>query len=182
MSFIYLHFSYRTFLTFCSIDWFRFQKPLAIGPFRIPRCQDFWDKSLGWFLGFQSRSMILFYVKDMLSSTLIHTYFIGNKQTGQPDCSSFHGFIFIKLDGVVMLSQILPVLTPPIWQHLVNVFCKTSLKPLKPINCFIKVLSLLIYLQHSLIKNPQSKIIWYFKKTLPILYDYYVAILKNCLP
>ena len=30
--------------TFCSIDWFRFQKPLAIDPFRIPRCQDFWDK------------------------------------------------------------------------------------------------------------------------------------------
>ena len=54
MSFIYLHFSNCKFLTFCSIDWFRFQKPLAIGPFRIPRCQDFWDKSLGWFLGFQS--------------------------------------------------------------------------------------------------------------------------------
>jgi hypothetical protein len=53
MSFIYLHFSNSKFLTFCSIDWFRFQKPLAISPFRIPRCQDFWDKSLGWFLGFQ---------------------------------------------------------------------------------------------------------------------------------
>ena len=53
MSFIYLHFSNFKFLTFCSIDWFRFQKPFAIGPFRIPRCQDFWDKSLVWFLGFQ---------------------------------------------------------------------------------------------------------------------------------
>ena len=50
MSFIYLHFSNCKFLTFCSIDWFRFQKPLAIGPFWIPRYQDFWDKSLGWFL------------------------------------------------------------------------------------------------------------------------------------
>ena len=53
MSLIYLHFSNCKFLTFWSIDWFRFQKPLAIGPFWIPRCQDFWDKSLGWFLGFQ---------------------------------------------------------------------------------------------------------------------------------
>ena len=52
MSFIYLHFSNCKFLTFCSIDWFRFQKPLAIGPFRIPRCQDLLDKSLGWFHGF----------------------------------------------------------------------------------------------------------------------------------
>ena len=24
-------------------------------PFWIPRYQDFWDKSLGWFLGFQSK-------------------------------------------------------------------------------------------------------------------------------
>ena len=29
------------------------KKPLAIGPFRIPKYQDFWDKNLGWFLGFQ---------------------------------------------------------------------------------------------------------------------------------
>ena len=54
MSFIYLHFSNCKFLAFCSIDWFSFQKALAIGPFRIRRCQDFWDKSLVWFLGFQS--------------------------------------------------------------------------------------------------------------------------------
>ena len=53
MSFIYLHFYNCKFLTFCSIDWFRLQKPLATGPFQIPRYQDFWDKSLGWFLGFQ---------------------------------------------------------------------------------------------------------------------------------
>ena len=59
MSFIYLHFSNFKFLTFCSIDWFRFQKPFAIGPFRIPRCQDFWDKSLVWFLGFQYRNPFL---------------------------------------------------------------------------------------------------------------------------
>ena len=37
------------------MDWFWFQKPLAIDPFRIPRYQDFWDKSLGGFLGFQYR-------------------------------------------------------------------------------------------------------------------------------
>ena len=53
LSFIYLHFSNCKFLTFCSIDWLGFQKPLAIGPFWIPRCQDFWDKSLGCFLGSQ---------------------------------------------------------------------------------------------------------------------------------
>ena len=53
MSFIYLNFSNYKFLTFCSIDWFWFQKSFAIGPFRIWRCQDFGDKSLGWFLGFQ---------------------------------------------------------------------------------------------------------------------------------
>ena len=53
MSFIYQHFSNCKFLTFCLIDLFRFQKHLAIGPFRIQRWQDFWDKSLGWFLGFQ---------------------------------------------------------------------------------------------------------------------------------
>ena len=47
MSFIYLHFSNCKFLTFCSTDWFRFQKPLAIGPFRLPRYQDSWDKNLG---------------------------------------------------------------------------------------------------------------------------------------
>ena len=58
MSFIYLHFSNCKFLTFCSIDWFRFQKPLAIGPFRIPRCQEFWDKSFGWFLGFQFKEYL----------------------------------------------------------------------------------------------------------------------------
>ena len=51
---IYLHFSNCKFLIFCSMDWFRFQKPIAIGPFRIPRYQDFGDKSLVWFLGFQS--------------------------------------------------------------------------------------------------------------------------------
>ena len=53
MSFIYLNISNCKFLSFCSMDLFRFQKPLAISPLRIPRCQDFWDKSLGWFLGFQ---------------------------------------------------------------------------------------------------------------------------------
>ena len=39
----------------CTRDnvWFRIQKPIAIGQFRITRYQDFWDKSLGWFLGFQ---------------------------------------------------------------------------------------------------------------------------------
>ena len=37
MSFIYLHFSNCKFLIFCSMDWFRFQKPFAISPFRIPR-------------------------------------------------------------------------------------------------------------------------------------------------
>ena len=57
MSFIYLHFPNCKLLTCCSIDGLRFQKPLAIGPFWIPRYQDFWDKSLGWFLGFQIRSM-----------------------------------------------------------------------------------------------------------------------------
>ena len=31
----------------------RSKKPLAIGPFRIPRYKDFWGKSLGWLLGFQ---------------------------------------------------------------------------------------------------------------------------------
>ena len=55
MSFINIHFSNCKFLPFSSIDWFRFQKTLAIGPFRIPRYLDFWDKNLGWFLGFQSR-------------------------------------------------------------------------------------------------------------------------------
>ena len=53
MSVIYLHFSYWKFFIFCLMDWFRFQKPLAISPFRILRYQDFWDKILGWFLGFQ---------------------------------------------------------------------------------------------------------------------------------
>ena len=53
MSFICPHFSNCKFFTFCSIDWFSFQKSLAIGPFRIRRCQDCWDKSLGWFLGLQ---------------------------------------------------------------------------------------------------------------------------------
>ena len=57
ISFIYLHFSNCKFLTFCSIDWFRFQKPFAIGPFRILRCQDFWDTSLVWFLGFQFKDL-----------------------------------------------------------------------------------------------------------------------------
>ena len=41
------------FLIFFSVDWFRFQKTLANGPFRTPRYQDFWDKSLWWFLGSQ---------------------------------------------------------------------------------------------------------------------------------
>ena len=50
---IYLHFSNFKFWIFCSMDWFRFQKPFAIDPFWIPRYQYFWDKSLGWFLGFQ---------------------------------------------------------------------------------------------------------------------------------
>ena len=53
MFFIYIDFSNFKFLNFWSIDWFRFQKALAIGPFRIRRCQDLWDKSFGWFLGFQ---------------------------------------------------------------------------------------------------------------------------------
>ena len=48
-----IHFSNCKFLPFCSIDWLRFQKTLAIGPFRIQRYQDLWDKRLGWFLGFQ---------------------------------------------------------------------------------------------------------------------------------
>ena len=55
MSSIHLHFSNCKFIfTFCLINWFKFQKPLAFGPFRIPRYPDFLDKSLGWFLGFQS--------------------------------------------------------------------------------------------------------------------------------
>ena len=58
-SFIYLHFSKCKFLIFCSIDWFRFQKPLAIDPYGIPRQQDFWGKTLGWFLGFQFISPFL---------------------------------------------------------------------------------------------------------------------------
>ena len=53
MSVIYLQSSNGKFLIFCSMDWFRFQKTLAIGPSWIPRYQDFWDKSLGWFLWFQ---------------------------------------------------------------------------------------------------------------------------------
>ena len=53
--FLNIHSSNCMFLPFCSIDWFRFQKPLAIGPIRIPRYQDFWDESLGWFLGFRYR-------------------------------------------------------------------------------------------------------------------------------
>ena len=59
--FLYLHFSNCKFLTLCSIDWFRFPNPLAIGPFWIPRCHDFWDKSLGWFLGFQFNLSKTFY-------------------------------------------------------------------------------------------------------------------------
>ena len=42
---------------FCSIVWFRFQKPLAIGPFLIQRYQDFWDKSLGGSLDFNLRGL-----------------------------------------------------------------------------------------------------------------------------
>ena len=57
LSVIYLHFSNYKFLFFCWIDWFRVQKPLAIGPFQIPRYQYFWDNSLMWFLGFRSRSL-----------------------------------------------------------------------------------------------------------------------------
>ena len=51
--FISTLFQLQVFDFFSSMDWFRFQKPLAIGTFWIPRYQDFWDKSLGWFLGFQ---------------------------------------------------------------------------------------------------------------------------------
>ena len=58
MSVIYLHFSDCKFLIICSRNWFRFQKPLAIGQFRITRYQDFWDKRVGWFLGFQARVTI----------------------------------------------------------------------------------------------------------------------------
>ena len=43
---------------FCSMDWFRFQKPLAIGPFQIPRYQDFWDKSLGGSLDFNLHALL----------------------------------------------------------------------------------------------------------------------------
>ena len=42
---------------FCSIEWFRFQKPLAIGPFLIQRYQDFWDKILGGSLDFNLRGL-----------------------------------------------------------------------------------------------------------------------------
>ena len=37
MSVIYLHFSNCKFLIFCSMDWFRYQKPIAIDQFRNPR-------------------------------------------------------------------------------------------------------------------------------------------------
>ena len=78
ISCIYQHFSNCKFLTFCSIDWFRFQKPLAIGPFWIPRYQDFWDKSLGWFLeywyiGNSRKDGNNYYLHSALTIQLVYT-------------------------------------------------------------------------------------------------------------
>ena len=52
MSFIYLHFSNCKFLTFCSIDWFRFQNPLQLAHFRYQDAKIFGTKVWGGSLDF----------------------------------------------------------------------------------------------------------------------------------
>ena len=54
MSFIYLHFFNCKFLTLWSIDWFRFQKPLEIGPFQYQDAKIFGTKVWGGSLDFNT--------------------------------------------------------------------------------------------------------------------------------